>query len=278
MVESAKTELSIVTQCALLQINRSTYYYQDYKKPEVSEEDLLIMHEIDKVYTEFPVYGARRMSRELKRRNWQVGRQRATKLMRIMGLEPIYPRPNTSKPHPGHQTYPYLLKGVKAGYPNHIWGVDITYIPLQNTWMYLVAILDWYSRYIVSWELADTMTVDFCIRALQTALEKAIPDIHNSDQGSQFTSQSYLSILEAIEKIAISMDGRGRAFDNIFTERLWRTVKQEEVYLNEYQSPKEARESLTEFIYKYNYRRLHQSIDYVPPAEVYFGDRKLKTQ
>jgi len=193
--------------------------------------------------------------------------------MQIMGIQAIYPKPKTSISDKQHAKYPYLLKGVTADYPNHIWGTDITYIRVKGTWMYLVAILDWFSRYVVSWELSDTLCVEFCIEGLRKALEIAIPEIHNSDQGSQFTAAEYLAILKAYETIKISMDGRGRAMDNIFTERLWRTVKQEEVYLREYQSPKEARLSLEEYFTFYNYERKHQSHNYRTPATIYFNRR-----
>ena len=229
------------------------------------------MKRIDKIYTKMPFYGSRRISRQLGIEfGEQVNRKRVQRLMRIMGIEAIRPKPNLSKPAPGHKVYPYLLKGVRAQKPNHIWGVDITYIPLDNTWMYLVAILDWYSRYIVSWELSDSLKVRFCLDALNNAVKVGLPEYHNSDQGSQFTSLEYVGLLKNYPKIKISMDSRGRAFDNIFTERLWRTVKYEEVYLHDYQSPAEARESLGRYIELYNNERLHQSLGYLPPAEVYF--------
>lgn len=193
--------------------------------------------------------------------------------MQIMGIQAIYPGPKTSDPDKQHVKYPYLLKGVTAGFPNHIWGTDITYIRVKGTWMYLVAILDWFSRYVVSWELSDTLCVEFCLEALKKALEIAIPGIHNSDQGAQFTAEEYLALLKLYETIRISMDGRGRAMDNIFTERLWRTVKYEEVYLKEYQSPKEARQSLREYFNFYNHERKHQALKYETPEKVYFNKR-----
>jgi putative transposase len=191
--------------------------------------------------------------------------------MQVMGIEAIYPKPNTSKADRQHKIYPYLLKGVTAAYPNHIWGTDITYVRVKGTWLYLVAILDWFSRYVVSWELSDTLCLEFCKEALRKALQIAIPAIHNSDQGAQFTAEEYVAILKAYQTIRISMDGRGRAMDNIFTERLWRTVKYEEVYLKEYRSPREARQSLTEYFTFYNDERKHSAHQYKTPKEIYFN-------
>jgi putative transposase len=230
------------------------------------------MKEIDKVYTEFPYYGSRRIAKDLSRNlSKKVNRKRTQRLMRVMGIEAIYPKPRLSRIDPGHTIYPYLLRGIKASYPNHIWGTDITYIPLTKGWMYLVAIIDWFSRYVVSWQLSDTLAVGFCIEALEKALKIGIPDIHNSDRGSQFTADEYLGILKEEPDIRISMDSRGRVFDNIFTERLWRSVKYEEVYIHDYQSPIDARLSLSDYFDKYNNQRLHQSLDYKTPAEVYYG-------
>ena len=269
----------MTTQCALLQLNRSTFYYQPNKLSEVSGEDEALMKEIDKVYTEFPYYGSRRIARQLSSDlKEKVNRKRVRRLMGIMGIETIYPKPNFSKPGKGNTIYPYLLKGVKTMFPNHVWGTDITYIPLTKGWLYLVAILDWYSRYVISWELSDTLAVDFCIEALKRALKVGIPDIHNSDQGSQFTADDYLNILEQNPEIRISMDGRGRFFDNIFTERLWRSVKYEEVYIHDYQSFADAKASLTNYFDQYNCRRLHQALNYVTPAEVYYGSKEAFTK
>ena len=266
--------LSLTTQFALLQLAKSTYYYQSNKLPEVSKEDEALMKEIDKVYTEFPYYGSRKITRQLfEDLGKKVNRKRVRRLMAIMGIEAVYPKPNFSKPEPGHTIYPYLLKGVSVRFPNHVWGTDITYVPLAKGWLYLVAILDWYSRYVISWELSDTLTVGFCVEALKKALNVAIPGIHNSDRGSQFTADDYLTLLKEKPEIRISMDGRGRFFDNIFTERLWRSVKYEEVYIHDYQSFADAKASLTNYFEQYNFRRLHQSLDYVTPAEVYYGSR-----
>lgn len=236
-------------------------------------EDIEVMNAIDKLYTKRPFFGVRRITEHLEIPGVIVNHKRVHRLMQIMGIQAIYPGPKTSDPNKQHIKYPYLLKGITAGYPNHIWGTDITYIRIKGTWMYLVAILDWFSRYVLSWELSDTLCVEFCIETLKKALEIAIPDIHNSDQGAQFTAEEYLAILKAIETIRISMDGRGRAMDNIFTERLWRTVKYEEVYIKEYQSPKEARLSLGEYFTFYNHERKHQAHNYKTPATIYFNRR-----
>lgn len=227
---------------------------------------------IDQIYTKNPAKGVRRIGVSLQNDYAErVNHKRVHRLMQLMGIEAVYPKPNTSKPNKLHRIYPYLLKGLSATHANHIWGVDITYIKVNGCWMYLYAILDWYSRYVVGWELSDTMETGFCSQTLQRALMMAKPDIHNSDQGSQFTSEEYLLILQAIPTIAISMDSVGRAMDNIFTERLWRTVKYEEVYLKNYQSPREARESLAAYLEYYNHKREHSSLAYQTPATIYFG-------
>lgn len=234
------------------------------------------MHHIDAIYTKYPTFGSRRMKTQLYR--WYketVGRPLARKLMQIMGLEAIYQRPNTSKPHPDHAIFPYLLRHIPAAHPNHIWGTDITYIKINGSWAYLVALLDWYSRYVVTWQLSDSMTSGFCIENLERALQDARPNIHNSDQGSQFTAKQYLKTLQQYPDIQISMDGRGRCMDNIFTERLWRTVKYEEVYLREYSSFRDAEQSLTTFFTNYNTDRPHQSLNDNVPADIYFKKIKL---
>lgn len=233
----------------------------------------MVMDAIDALYTKRAYFGVRRITEHLEIQGLVVNHKRVHRLMQIMGIQAIYPRPKTSDPNRQHEIYPYLLQGMTASYPNHIWGTDITYVRVKGTWMYMVAMLDWFSRYVVSWELSDTLCVAFCKEALQKALTIAIPTIHNSDQGAQFTAEEYLAILKAYETIRISMDGRGRAMDNIFTERLWRTVKYEEVYLKEYQSPKEARQSLTEYFTFYNDERKHQAHKYRTPAEIYFNRR-----
>ena len=271
MIDPAHSQLTIARQCELLGVSRSGYYYDPMP---FSEHELSVMKKIDEVYTELPFYGSPRITKELHRQGMIVNHKAVERLMRKLGLMAIYPQPNTSRPHPQHPVFPYLLAKTTAMYPNHIWGTDITFIRGRGIWFYLVAILDWYSRYVVAWELSRTMTSGFCVSALGNALHGAIPEFHNSDQGSQFTSYEYVSLLKTHSQIRISMDGRGRCFDNIFTERLWRTVKYEEVYLHEYQSFDEAQDSLKRYFQLYNHRRLHQSLDYQTPAEVYFQKPK----
>lgn len=234
------------------------------------------MHQMDTVYTKYPTFGSRRMKAQLERwYNVVVSRKLVRKLMAVMGLEAIYQRPDTSKPHPEHTIFPYLLRNIVAQYPNHIWGTDITYVRINGTWAYLVALLDWYSRYVVAWQLSDCLTSDFCVANLEQALMSAQPRIHNSDQGSQFTANDYLDTLKLYPDIQISMDGRGRCMDNIFTERLWRTVKYEEVYLHDYSSFGDAEHSLDRFFNNYNTDMPHQSLANNVPADVYFEKIRL---
>lgn len=232
------------------------------------------MNLIDQIYTQFPFYGARRIRKELRREHKLViNRKCIQRLMRVMGLEAIYPRqkPNTSSSSTLHQKYPYLLRNLTTNHPNQVWGTDITYLKLSQGFAYLVAIMDWYSRYVVAWEICNSLEIDFVLRNLETALKTHQPEIHNSDQGSHFTSPQYTDILQARD-IQISMDGRGRCMDNIFTERLWRTVKYENVYLKAYTSIQEAREGLTEYFDFYNNRRFHSSLNDLTPREVYFNN------
>jgi len=266
MLEEAE-EFNIMAQCGLLSLNRTGIYY---KKRPVSPKKLSVLNAMDEIFTEEPTYGARRMMAELRRRGYGISRQTAGEYMKLLGLEAVYPKPNLSKPHPEHKVYPYLLREIKASYPNHIWGTDITYIRINGGFMYLVAFLDWYSRYVVSWEVSDNLEDAFVVSALKTGLSTAVPEIVNSDQGSQFTGKAYTRTLLA-NGVRISMDGRGRCMDNIFTERLWRTVKYEDVYLKEYGSPKDLRRGLTDFFTKYNTRRPHQSLGYKTPVELYLG-------
>lgn len=261
--------LSIARQAELLDISRSSLYYI----PQEDPEDKKLMDMIDVIYTNHPYFGSRRIKNELLDR-YGVGvcRERVQRRMRAMGIEAVYPKPriHTSVPNAAHKKYPYLLKNVVALYPNHVWGTDITYVRLEEGWAYLVALLDWFSRYVIAWSLSRSMETTFCIEALSQALTVGAPTIHNSDQGSQFTDEAYTSILEQ-RGIAISMDGRGRCMDNIFTERLWRTVKYENIFLKSYRNIAEAREGLSEYVPFYNTKRRHQSLDYRTPAEAYFG-------
>jgi len=228
------------------------------------------MNHIDEVYTKWPFYGARKISRELKRLGFFVGRKRTGRLMRLMGLEAVFPKRNTSKPHPGHPVYPYLLRGVTINRTNQVWGMDITYIRLRQGFVYLAAVVDWKSRYVLSWKISNTLTTDFCVEALKEALEYGTPEIFNTDQGCQFTSEEFVKVLKD-HKVQISMDGRGRALDNIFVERLWRSVKYENVYLKGYETIPDAEAGLREYFDFYNLQRHHQSLAYKTPWLVYSG-------
>jgi putative transposase len=270
LINRTHPELAVIRQCELLAVPRSSVYYQP--KPIVSDQDILLMHRIDGIYTDLPYYGAVKITKQLKRDGYPINHKRIERLMRKIGIEAIRPKKRTSIPNQQHRKFPYLLRGIKAQYPNHIWGTDITYIRAAGTWFYLVALLDWYSRYVLSWELSDSMTADFCITNLETALTQAQPEIHNSDQGSQFTAEEYLAVLEERPVIRISMDGQGRCWDNIMNERLWRSVKREEVYLKDYQSFAEDNRELSGYFKTYNERRLHASLDYRSPTEVYFAN------
>ena len=270
LVERGQSELTLQQQAALLSLSRASLYYQPVPP---SAEEIAIKHRLDELYTEFPYYGSRKMV-VLLQPTWSISRKRVQRYMRQMGLVAIYPGPKTSQPAPGHKVYPYLLRQITASYPNHIWGTDITYVKLKHGWMYLVAILDWYSRFVVSWALDQTLEMPFVLTAVDQALQQAKPQIINSDQGSHFTSPQYLDRFLTRE-VQISMDGRGRAMDNIFTERLWRSVKYEEVYLHDYETPRQARKGLTRYFQRYNYQRPHQSLAYLTPAEVYLAPRQL---
>jgi len=272
-IEPQHPEIPIKRQAQLLGISRSSVYHRS----AVRADDQRVMRLIDEIYLDFPYYGSRRMARELTRRGHRTNRKRAQRLMRLMGLEAIYPKPNLSRPHPDHQVYPYLLRGVTIDRPNQVWSADITYIPLSQGWAYLVAVIDWRSRYVLAWELSTSLESDFCQRALRRALGTATPDIFNTDQGCQFTAAAFCDILKE-RSIRISMDGRGRAIDNIFIERLWRSVKYEEVYLRDYATIAEARLALTDYFDKYNLHRLHQSLGYLTPAEVHFNQPRTTQQ
>jgi putative transposase len=265
MLERTGSDLTLSDQADLLSMSRSSLYYAA-RLP--SEWEVQIKHRIDAISTDQPFYGSRRIAHTLREEGYEIGRDAVRTFMRDMGIIAIYPMPALSKPEPEHRIYPYLLRGVSAAYPNHIWGIDITYIRLQRSWMYLVAILDWYSRYIVSWELSETLEIDFVLTCMDAALASTAPAIFNSDQGGHFTSPQCVSRVLA-SGAKVSMDGRGRAIDNIFTERLWRTIKYEHVYLNDYASPKEARRGIGNYLRFYCERRPHQSLSYRKPVEVY---------
>lgn len=266
LVDWADRELPLSIQTELLSLNRSGLYYQPVS---LSPKELWIKRRIDEIYTQWPFYGSRKITAEL-RKELVINRKAVQRHMRDMGLSAIVPGPNLSQRRQNHVLFPYLLRNVTATAPNHIWGIDITYVRLRGGWLYLVAVLDWYSRYVVSWELDQTLEMPFVLEAVDRALVQATPTIWNSDQGSHFTSPQYINRLQQAD-VRISMDGKGRALDNIFTERLWRTVKYEEVYLRDYAHPKEARQSLTQYFDFYNYQRPHQALDYLTPAHIYFG-------
>lgn len=267
LVEHEARELPLRTQAALLTLSRSSLYY---RPTPPSAREVAIKHRIDELYTATPFYGSRKIQVLLQPEFGTLARNTVRRYMQEMGIAAIYPGPNLSRRHHEHQIYPYLLRGVTAAAPNHIWGIDITYIRLRQGWMYLVAVLDWYARYVVSWALDDTLEMPFVVDAVERALTSATPQIWNSDQGSHFTSPHYTQRLEAAG-IRISMDGKGRALDNIFTERFWRSVKYEEVYRYDYGSPREARQGITGYMTFYNEQRPHQSLAYQTPATIYFA-------
>ena len=253
-------------------LSKAAYYYKAREQNGLNEA---LMTLLDEQYTKTPFYGVPKMTEWLRTKGYMVNRKRVRRLMKILGLEAVYPKPWLSKPAKDHKKYPYLLKDVVIERPDHVWSTDITYIRLKGGFIYLVAIMDWHSRYVLSWEVSTTLDAEFCIRALERALSLSSPDIFNSDQGSQFTSVEFTGRLENLG-VAISMDGRGRAMDNIFVERLWRTVKYEEVYLKSYETVKEARESLASYFHFYNTERLHQALDYLTPQDVYFKERIIR--
>ena len=254
-------------QCELLGVHRAGLYYEPVGE---SEENLLLMRLLDEQYTRAPFYGSRRMTAWLATVGHEVNRKRVSRLMEVMGIEAVYPKPKLSQAGEGHRIYPYLLRGTTVERVNQVWSTDITYIRMAQGFLYLVAIMDWFSRFVLSWSLSLTMEVEFCVEALKRALRWGCPDIFNSDQGSQFTSEKFTGEL-AERQIAISMDGRGRCMDNIFVERLWRSLKYEEVYLKDYASVAEARAGISGYFQFYNHQRLHQSLDYRTPAAIYQG-------
>jgi putative transposase len=267
LVDREHPDLSVRRQCELLGVNRSGLYYELVGE---SEENLRFMRLIDEQYTRAPFYGSRKMTEWLGTLGYPVNRKRVRRLMEVMGIEAVYPKPKLSQPGEGHKIYPYLLRGVAVERINQVWSTDITYIRMAQGFVYLVAVMDWFSRYVLSWSLSLTMEIDFCVEALRSALRRGRPEIFNSDQGSQFTSEKFTAELAA-KDIAISMDGRGRCMDNIFIERLWRSLKYEEVYLKDYASVTEARTGIERYFRFYNQERLHQSLDYRTPAGIYMA-------
>jgi putative transposase len=266
-VERDQAEISVRRQCELLGVNRSGLYYEPLGE---SEENLALMRLLDEQYMRTPFYGSRKMVEWLHTQGCSVNRKRVTRLMRLMGIEAVYPKPKLTQPGEGHRIYPYLLRGMEVNRVNQVWSTDITYIRMEQGFVYLVAVMDWFSRYILSWKLSLTMELDFCVEALRCALRRGRPEIFNSDQGSQFTSEKFTGELAARE-IAISMDGRGRCMDNIFIERLWRSLKYEEVYLKDYQSVTEARAGIEKYFRFYNHERPHQGLQYQTPAAIWLA-------
>jgi putative transposase len=267
MVDPKHSQLSMRRQCEVLRLHRSTLYYEP---AEANAEDLEIMNQIDRQYLQTPFYGSRRMTVVLQELGYEVNRKRVQRLMRLMGLEGLAPGPNTSRPHPEHIMYPYLLRGLMIDRPNQVWSADITYVPLRMGFAYLMALLDWFSRKVLAFRLCNTLDARFCVEALEEALDRyGRPEISNTDQGAQFTSTAYTRVLKRHE-VQISMDGKGRCKDNIFVERLWRSVKYEEVYLHAYESMSEAARGIERYFEFYNTVRPHQSLDYQRPNEVYF--------
>jgi len=266
LVDHADPGLSIMTQCRLLKIARSTLYYQPVP---AGADELAVMRRIDELHLDYPFYGSRRMAVVLRNDGWVVNRKRTQRLMRLMGLEAIYQKPNTSRPHPDHQVYPYLLRSLIIDRPNQVWCADITYIPMAKGFVYLVAVMDWFSRRVLAWRLSITMETDFCVDALREAMDRhGRPEIFNTDQGVQFTSGVFLDELSS-QGVRISMDGKGRFLDNIFIERLWRSLKYEEVYIKAYGSVAEARQGIGGWLGFYNEKRPHQALGYRTPRAVH---------
>ena len=266
---NSSEELSLRKQSELLDVNRLKKYYE---RKELSESDFQFMNEIDKIYTEYPIYGYRRIWHSLMKKDIVIGRDRVLKYMQLMGIQGIAPRERTTLVRKNHKKYPYLLKNLKINRVNQVWSMDITYIKLEGGFCYLAAIIDWHSKYILSFKLSNTLSTDFCIEVLEEALDKfGKPEIFNTDQGCQFTSESFTKIL-LDNDIKISMDGKGRALDNIAIERFWRSLKYEDIYLNRYQSLREAKHGIQEYINFYNNERLHSAINYKAPVELHVSD------
>jgi putative transposase len=269
LVDHDDPALPVVTQCRLLKIARSTLYYQPVP---ARADDLTVMRRMDELYVASPFYGTRRMVAVLRREGVVINRKRARRLMRLMGLEAIYQKPDTSRAHPEHEVYPYLLRGLAIGRPNQVWCADITYIPMAKGFVYLVAVMDWFSRLVLSWRVSITMDADFCVEALREAMDRyGSPEIFNTDQGTQFTSEDFVGELEG-RGVRVSMDGRGRYLDNIFIERLWRSLKYEEVFIKAYGTVIEARRGIGGWLAFYNDERPHQALDYRTPREIFEGD------
>jgi putative transposase len=267
LLEPNHFALSLRQQCELLGINRSNYYYQS--KP-VKLEELVLLKLVDQIYTEYPYFGSRQMSNYLRLNGHDIGRSKIRNIYEKLGLQAVCPGPHTSKPHPEHKVYPYLLRGVEIARKDQVWSTDITFLGMKKGFVYLVAIIDWFSRYVLDWEIDISLDAGFCIEVLSRALKQGKCEIFNSDQGSQFTSNEFINLLITYG-IMISMDGKGRALDNIFVERLWRSVKYECIYLHEWDTVKAIKQGVCEYFNFYNYKRPHQSLNGLTPAMVYFN-------
>ena len=267
LVEPEHAEISLRRQCELLGVNRSSLYYEPAGE---SPENLMLMRLIDQEYTRRPFYGSRRLTEWLRDQGYLVNRKRVARLMELMGIEAVYPKPKLSQPGEGHKIYPYLLEGVEVTRVNQVWSTDITYIRMAAGFVYLVAVIHWFSRFVLSWALSATLELSFCLEALKRALRRGRPEVFNSYQGSQFSSEKFTGELES-RGIAVSMDGRGRCLDNIFIERLWRSLKYEEVYLRDYARVREAEAGIGAWFQFYNHQRPHQSLGYRTPAGLYLA-------
>jgi putative transposase len=272
LIEVGDPALSVRRQCELLGLSRSSLYYEPVGE---TAENLRLMRLIDEQYTAYPFYGSRRMTEWLAERGEEVNRKRVQRLMRIMGLAAIYPEPRLSAAGKGHKVYPYLLRGAKIERPNQVWSTDITYVPLPGGFMYLAAVIDWYSRYVIAWRLSNTLDGSFCLEMLEESLRSGKPEVFNTDQGVQFTAEAFTGSLEGAG-VAVSMDGRGRALDNVFVERLWRSVKYEDIYIRGYETVPELHRGLSRYFGFYNGERLHQSLEYRTPAAVYRGESIMR--
>lgn len=275
LIDMNHTELNIKQQCELLGLNRSSYYANPVG---LHPDDQKILNRMDEIFTEHPYYGNRRMMHVLRSEGIMIGRKRVRRYYQILGIEAIYPRMNLSKRNQAHKVYPYLLRGLEIIKPNQVWSMDITYIRLKQGFVYLCAVIDWHSRYVLSWRISISLHAEFCVEALQEALTKyGCPEIFNTDQGVQFTSEEFIKVLQE-HNIAISMDGKGRALDNVFIERFWRSLKQEKIYRIDLISVKEAKDAISEYMEFYNNYRLHQSLGYETPRFVHFAEVKKKIE
>ena len=269
MIDPTEKRLTVSRQCRMLSICRSSRYYK--RRQRIQSDELKLMRLIDEQYLKNPSWGSRSMRNYLRRQGYKVNRKRVQRLMRLMGIEAIYPKPKTSRPHPGHKVYPYLLRNLNIDRPNQVWAADVTYIPMARGFMYLAVVMDWYSRKVLAWQLSNTLEADFCVAALEEALlHHGRPEIFNTDQGAQFTSQAFTGILKSHE-VQISMDGRGRVQDNIFIERLWWTIKYQYLYLWTFDNGTQLRQGLSQWFQLYNQERSHQALDNLTPDEVYYG-------